>query len=172
MKLIRTIRLDTSDLSVFARAAEPGEWAVSGAFMFWDQPPETLTGKDRQAFRNGFLGIDSLGWSTLAVVSEASPDERAEAVAQLALRLVTNFGAPSDEAAQAAAEQEIAFAESLAEAAVGTLIAVERVVEEGDIRERFRTLLPTGDAMHNRAFEFEPEDGESGLAALVREARL
>jgi len=35
MKLIRTIRLDPSDTFVFERAAEPGEWAVSGAFAFW-----------------------------------------------------------------------------------------------------------------------------------------
>ena len=33
MKLLRTIRLDPSDTFVFERAAEPGEWAVSGAFM-------------------------------------------------------------------------------------------------------------------------------------------
>jgi len=35
MKLLRAIRLDPSDTFVFERVAEPGEWAVSGAFMFW-----------------------------------------------------------------------------------------------------------------------------------------
>ena len=172
MKLIRTIQLDASDLSVFARAATPGEWAVSGAFMFWEQPAETLLGKERQAFRNGFLGIASLGWSTFAIVSEASAEERAGAVEALALKLVSNFGAPSLEMARDAAEQEIAYAEHLAEAAVGTLVAVERSVEDGEIRERLRTVLPTGDAMHNRAFEIVPDEGESNLAALVREAKL
>lgn len=172
MKLIRTIQLDASDLSVFARAATPGEWAVSGAFMFWEQPADMLAGKDRQAFRNGFLGIASLGWSTFAIVSEASAEERAGAVEALALKLVSNFGAPSLEMARDAAEQEIAYAEHLAEAAVGTLVAVERSVEDGEIRERFRTVLPTGDAMHNRAFEIVPDEGESNLAALVREAKL
>ena len=34
MKLLRTIRADASDTFVFERAAEPGEWAVSGAFAF------------------------------------------------------------------------------------------------------------------------------------------
>ena len=33
--LPRTIRLDPSDTVVFSRAAEPGEWAVPGAFLFW-----------------------------------------------------------------------------------------------------------------------------------------
>ena len=50
MKLLRTIRLDPSDTFVFERAAEPGEWAVSGAFMFSDADPNQLDGKPRAAF--------------------------------------------------------------------------------------------------------------------------
>ena len=42
VKLLRTIRLDPSDTFVFERAAEPGEWAVSGSFVFWDDDPATL----------------------------------------------------------------------------------------------------------------------------------
>src|SRR5215213_3233541 len=45
MKLLRTIRLDPSDTFVFDQAAEPGEWAVTGAFMFADADPSTLEGK-------------------------------------------------------------------------------------------------------------------------------
>ena len=37
--------------------AEPGEWAVSGAFVFWGADPATLEGKARTAFRSGFLGV-------------------------------------------------------------------------------------------------------------------
>jgi hypothetical protein len=37
VKLLRTVRLDASDTFVFGAAAEPGEWAVSGAFVFWDK---------------------------------------------------------------------------------------------------------------------------------------
>jgi len=155
MKLLRTIRLDPSDAFVFNRAAEPGEWAVSGAFVFWDQPLDGLIGKERAAFRSGLLGIDSLGWSTLAVVSEASADERAAAVTLLAERLFDRFGAPDREMACAAAEQEIAYAEQLAEPPVGTLVAVRRSVDKGDIREAFRTLLPGNDSLHSRAFAFE-----------------
>ncbi|MES1154798.1 MAG: DUF6505 family protein, partial [Pseudorhodoplanes sp.] len=46
MKLLRTIRLDPSDTFVFERAAEPGEWAVSGAFVFSDIDPAALQGKE------------------------------------------------------------------------------------------------------------------------------
>ena len=157
MKLLRTIRLDTSDSFVFNRAAAPEEWAVSGAFVFWEQPVAALIGKERAAFRSGLLGIASLGWSTLAVVSEASAAERAGAVDQLARQLVERFGAPDLLMARRAAEQEIAYAETLAEPAVGTLVAVHRTFEDGEIRERFRTLLPGSDDLRNRAFHLEME---------------
>ncbi len=61
LKFPRTIRLDPSDTFVFERAAEPGEWAVSGAFVFWNRDPATLAQKQRVALRSGFLGIDSSG---------------------------------------------------------------------------------------------------------------
>ena len=88
MKLLRTIRLDPSDTFVFERAADPGEWAVSGAFMFADADPDTLDGKPRAAFRGGFLGVASLGWSTLVQIVAASDDDRAALVEMLARRLL------------------------------------------------------------------------------------
>jgi hypothetical protein len=89
LKLLRTIRLDPSDTFVFERAAEPGEWAVSGAFVFWDRDPATLGHKQRVALRSGFLGIESLGWSTLAIVTEATEADRKEIVGRLAVRAST-----------------------------------------------------------------------------------
>src|ERR1044072_7343220 len=59
MKLLRTIRLDPSDTFVFEQAAEPGEWAVPGSFVFWNQDPSAFEGKKRTAFRAGLLGIGS-----------------------------------------------------------------------------------------------------------------
>jgi hypothetical protein len=73
LMLPRTIRLDPSDTFVYALAAEPGEWAVTGTFLFFGADPAGFAGKQRQAFRAGFLGIDSFGWSTLAVVTPATP---------------------------------------------------------------------------------------------------
>jgi hypothetical protein len=100
LKLPRTIRLDPSDTFVFERAAEPGEWAVSGAFVFWNQDPATLGQKQRVALRSGFLGIDSLGWSTLAIVTEATEADRQAMVERLAGQLLEKFGAPDLEAAR------------------------------------------------------------------------
>ena len=77
MKLLRTIRLDPSDTFIFERSAEPGEWAVPGGFAFFDADPATLEGKARVAFRSGFLGISSLGFSTLVQVVAANEAETA-----------------------------------------------------------------------------------------------
>jgi hypothetical protein len=185
LKFPRTIRLDPSDTFVFERAAEPGEWAVSGAFVFWNQDAAGLGQKQRVALRSGFLGIDSLGWSTLAIVTEASDAERQVMVERLAEQLLKKFGAPSIEAARLAAEEEIAFAASLCDHPPQTLLAVQRSVEDGEIRERFRTLKPreaTGGAdplhAHAPAFTYhEVEDGaepgeEVDLVGLMGSGRI
>jgi Family of unknown function (DUF6505) len=140
MKLLKTVRADTSDTFVFEKAAEAGEWAVSGAFLFANLDPTSLTGRPRAAFRGGFLGVNSFGWSTLAQIVEVAAEERATAVALLATRLVEHCGAPDLAAATAAAEEEIEFAASLCNHPAGMLIAVSRRYETETIRESFRTL--------------------------------
>ena len=174
LKLPRTIRLDPSDTFVFERAAEPGEWAVSGAFVFWNQDPATLVPKQRVALRSGFLGVGSLGWSTLAIVTEATEAERQSVVAGLAAQLLEKFGAPDLEAARGAAEEEVAFAASLCDHPAQTLLAVQRSIEDGEIRERFRTLKPReategADRLHAhaRAFTFHEVEGDDEPAEEV-----
>lgn len=177
MKLLRTIRLDPSDTFVFARAAEPGEWAVAGAFAFAGDDPEKISGKARSAFRSGFLGVQSLGWSTLVQIVEASEQDRRALIETLARQLVDSFGAPDLAAASVAAEEEVAFAASLCDHPADTLVAVRRVYEEGAIREAFRTLRPRAGAERLRAFAFlevegEEEAGENvDLAGLAGERR-
>lgn len=158
MKLPRTLRLDPSDTMVFSRAAEPGEWAVPGGFAFWDEDPAALTGKRRQEFRAGFLGIGSFGWSTLVEVAEATAAEREAAVAALAAHIHSEYGAPNETAARAAAEEEITFAESLCDHPPGTVLALSRSIEESTVRERFRTL-------HRRAGS--PTEGTLPVFSLV-----
>ena len=152
---------------VFARAAEPGEWAVSGTFVFWNQDLATLDQKQRVALRSGFLGIDSFGWSTLAIVTEANEADRQAMIERLAGQLVEKFGAPDMAAARAAAEEEVAFAASLCDHADQTLLAVQRNIENGEIRERFRALKPRqaeagADRLHAHAsaFTFHEVEGD------------
>ena len=160
MKLLRTIRLDPSDTFVFERAAEPGEWAISGAFVFWDTDPATLSGKARAAFRGGFLGVESLGQSTLVQIVEASEQDRAKVIETLAQQLVEHFGAPDLAAARKAAEEEVAFAASLCDHPKDTLVAVYRTHEDGSVREAFRTLHPRAGPKPLRAFAFLEVEGE------------
>src|ERR1700722_7810833 len=144
VKLLKTVRADPSDTFVFDKAAEPGEWAISGALMFAQADPATLVGKARAAYRSGFLGIGSFGWSTLARIVEASEADRAAAVDLLAAQLVEHFGAPDLETARTAAEEEIAFAASLCDHPAGMLVAVSRQYENDVTREAFRTLQSDG----------------------------
>jgi len=182
IRLPRTIRLDPSDRVVFAAAAEPGEWAVPGTFLFAGRPVAQMGRKDQIAFRSGFLGIASWGFSTLVTVSEARPEDRTAAVSALAEALVVRLGAPDLVTATPAAEEEIALAEDLCRGyAPGTLIALHRAEEDGAIRERFRTLKPRDATAfgagylrgHDRAFHIVEEAGEEAgegidLAALGR----
>src|SRR5256885_2126857 len=167
MKLLRTIRLDPSDTFVFEHAAEPGEWAVPGAFVFWNEDVLQLEGKARSAFRGAFLGTESLGWSTLVQIVEASQVDRVGVVERLAQQLVAHFGAPDMPVARAAAQEEVAFAESLCNHPVDTLIAVHRTFENGEVREAFRTLHPRGDKKPMRAFSFLEVEGEEEPADAV-----
>jgi len=173
VKLLRTIRLDASDTFVFDAAAEPGEWAVSGAFAFWNKDPGTLDGKARAAFRGGFLGVRSLGWSTLVQIVEATEAERTHLVELLAEQLVRHFGAPTIAEAKAAAEEEVAFAQSLCTVPQDGIIAVHRSYEDGAVREAFRTLRPRDGNKPARVFSFlevegDEEPGEQiDLAALA-----
>jgi hypothetical protein len=164
MKLLRTIRLDPSDTFVFEQAAEPGEWAVPGAFVFWDRDPAALTGKARSAFRGGFLGVATLGWSTLVQIVEASEADRAKVVELLAQRLTESFGAPDMAAARAAAEEEVTFAASLCSEPQDTLVAVHRSYEDGAVHESFRTLKPRNGPKPARAFSFLEVEGEDDEA--------
>jgi hypothetical protein len=140
MKLLRTIRLDASDTFIFEKAAEPGEWAVSGAFEFACRDPAGLRGNAGSAFRAGFLGLASLGRSTLVQIVEASEADRSMVVDMLTVQLVARFGAPDASVARPAADEEIDFATSLCVYPAGAVIAVTRSQEHGAIRETFRML--------------------------------
>ena len=175
MKLLRTIRLDASDGFVFERPAKAGEWAVPGGFEFWSADAAVLKGREKQAFRAGFLGLSSFGWSTLVVAVTVSPAEKSGAIESLAQYLMRAHGAPDHAHATAAASGEIAYAASLAEHPEGTLIALHRTLDaEGRVRELFRTLRPADarDAaqMPCSAGAFAIVEDESAFRADVGEA--
>jgi hypothetical protein len=161
VKFPRTLRLDLSDTLVFERAAEPGEWAVPGSVLFWPVDVANLTGKARAAFRSGFLGLGSFGFSTLVEVAEITAAERDALATALAEALLERFGAPDREAALQAARDEVAFASSLCDHELGTVIGMHRMLDDGAVREQFRTLrrrepgVAAADRLHAHARAFE-----------------
>ena len=143
MLLARTIRFDASDLNVFETAAEPDEWAVSGAFEFSNWAEEDVQGKKRQAFANGWLGLESFGRATFIAVAQAEEAERAAAIEALAAHFVERYGAPDLDAARAVAADEMRFMEELcAEQAPNTLLVVERALTSAGVKESFRAIKP------------------------------
>lgn len=183
--LLRTIRLDASDGILFSPAAQPGEWAVPGGFLFHGRPFESLSRKERVAFRSAFLGIGSFGFSTLAVVTPVTSGQLEAATEELATAFMTRLGAPDMAIAREAAEQEITFTSDLCrDHDEGRLIALHREeAEDGQITERFRSLRPREDTLysgqlmagHDRAFHFvetdEPEESFDLFGKLRAEDR-
>ena len=156
-KFPRTIRLDVSDLNVFAAAAEPGEWAVTGTFAYSDTEPASLSGKDQLAFKNGWLGIESFGRSTFVQVASVTYEQLDSIVEQLAAHFVAQYGAPDMPAAVPVAQDEADYAIGLCAHAVGTLLAIERAFTEDGIAEKIRVVEPRGEGLHAKIWEIVEE---------------
>lgn len=142
MRLLRILRLDESDAEIYLPAAKAGELAVPGTFMFTfdDVPPERLGGSSAEAFRRGFLGLDSLGWGTLVTVAEASEADRRAVIERMTILFIDRFGAPDQAAAERQAEEELAFVDELCQRPVNTILSLERALgPDGDVEEQFST---------------------------------
>jgi hypothetical protein len=151
-RFARTIRFDDSDGRVFPHGAGADEWAVTGALIFADAAESQIAGKQKQAFANGFLSVESLGWSTFVSVADASDDDIHGVTENLAKAFLSAFGAPDAKVAQSAAESEIADMLALcADVPVNTLFAVAREFgDDGEIRETVRTVSAPGEKPHTR----------------------
>ncbi len=141
MKLARAIHFDESDQRVFASPARTGEWCISGGFEFSDWTDGDLVGKARQAFANGWFGLETGGRVTFVAVTEIEPAEIDTLERLLAQHFVTYYGAPSQEAALPVAREEIAqMAELCDEHDANTLLTVARDLTEAGVREAYRVI--------------------------------
>jgi len=160
LRLLRILRLDDSDEQVYFPVAAAGELAVPGTFMFTfgDADPARLAGTDAEAFRRGFLGLDSLGWGTLVTVGEAGESERRYVLDRLAHVFVERFGAPDTATARDQANEELAFLERLCRRPVNTILSLERSVADDEVSEQYRTHRQRAewDGGHS-VFHMQPE---------------
>lgn len=156
-RLLRTIRFDATDEFVFEQAAGSDEWAISGAFAFAHLSDDDIKGKTKQAFANGFLGLESFGRATFTCVAEISDADLTQITSDLAAHFVENYGAPDAASAAPVANEEIAFVRDLvAEVPVNTIFAVHRSFDEsGEIREQFRRIEQrrSGGPIYAKAWE-------------------
>lgn len=168
MKFLRTARLDDSDDHVYSPAAVTGEPAVTGTFVFSfaEEAPETLSGKAGQAFRSGFLGLNSFGWSTIARIEEIDAVEYRHIVATLAQHLVDQYGAPSVDEALPFARQEIEYAASLCDDSPGTMLVIERHADQEGIHECFRKVLPQP---ASQVADWRGQEGEVRIWDMLRD---
>ena len=143
MRLARTLRFDDSDERVFERPAHAGEWAISGAFEFSNWTADMLSGQARQAFANGWLGLDSFGRATFVATAKIEEPEYAALIDRLAAHFVEQYGAPDVAAARPVAEEELRYMRELCEEHdPNTLLVVSRELVEAGVSETFRVIRP------------------------------
>jgi hypothetical protein len=150
MHFLRSIQLDPSDRQVFGLAAAPGEWAVPGSFALLDIDPVTCNQKQREAFHHGFIGTDSFGYASLVTVADISPADLSAVIEKIATHLRRHCGAPDDNAARSAAEEEVGFTLEIAGHPPGTLIALRRELVDDGIEERYRIVSPAQGVDHGQ----------------------
>ncbi|KIC44184.1 hypothetical protein RA28_14535 [Ruegeria sp. ANG-S4] len=143
MKLARAIHFDESDMNVFHSPARTGEWCISGGFEFSNWGEGDLEGKARQAFSNGWLGLETFGRVTFVAVTQIEPAEVEQVEQNLAEHFVRLYGAPSVEAAADVAKTEIQHMSEMCEDhAPNTLLTVVRELTGAGVHEAFRVITP------------------------------
>ena len=143
MQLARAIHFDESDNRVFPNAARTGEWCISGGFEFSNWSEADLVGKARQAFANGWFGLETSGRVTFVAVTQIEAPEIDALTDALAGHFVTYYGAPDVAAARPVASEEIRHMLELCdEHEPNTLLTVARELTPGGVREAFRVIEP------------------------------
>lgn len=159
MLLARAIHFDESDRNVFHSPARTGEWAISGGFEFSNWGEADLTGKARQAFANGWLGIETFGRVTFVAVTKIEQAEFDALAQHLARHFVEIYGAPSVEAALPVALEELSHMVDLcADHPPNTVLTVLRELTEAGVREQYRYIEPSDAGLDQFAIHAVPEE--------------
>jgi len=160
MNLARAIHFDESDTLVFHSPARTGEWAISGGFEFSNWGDGDLAGKARQAFSNGWLGLETFGRVTFVAVTKIEPAEYEALLTLLSQHFVDIYGAPSVEAAHPVAIDELAHMVELCDGhEANTLLTVARELTESGVAEAFRVIDPPDASLDILAVHGDLEDG-------------
>jgi len=100
-----------------------------------------LTGKARQAFANGWLGLETFGRVTFVAVTQIEPGEIAALTDALAQHFVSIYGAPTIEQAHVVAQEELQHMTDLCdEHDINTLLTVARELSDSGVKEAYRVI--------------------------------
>lgn len=143
MQLARAIHFDESDQRVFASPARTGEWCVSGGFEFSNWSEADLSGKPKQAFANGWMGLETAGRVTFVAVTQIEQSELDTLTVLLAQHFVSFYGAPDIETARPVAAEELSQMCDLCEDhAANTLLTLSRELTSAGVKESYRAIEP------------------------------
>ena len=160
MKLARAIHFDESDQRVFHSPAQTGEWCISGGFEFSNWTDSDLQGKARQAFANGWLGLQTFGRVTFVAVTQMEENEVDALILALAQHFVQFYGAPSIEAAENVARREIMqMVELCDDHDANTLLTVARELGASGVHESFRVINSAEAGLDQFAIHGEVDNG-------------
>ncbi len=141
MNLARAIHFDESDMRIFANPARTGEWCISGGFEFSNWSEADLAGKARQAFSNGWFGLETTGRVTFVAVTQIEQAELDALTDALAEHFLTYYGAPDVAAARPVAADELRHMMDLCDDhPPNTLLTVARELSEAGVREAYRVI--------------------------------
>ncbi|MEL6293618.1 MAG: DUF6505 family protein [Pseudomonadota bacterium] len=159
MKLARAIHLDESDTQVFFSPARTGEWCISGGFEFSNWTEADLVGKSRQAFSNGWLGVETFGRVTFVAVTQIQQSELDTLELRIAQHFVDVYGAPSVDAAKDVAREELMqMVDLCADHDVNTLLTVARELTDAGVREAYRAIKGEAADLAQFAIHATPDD--------------
>jgi len=139
MKFLKAVRLPERDAALFPddELIGDGEWVVCGGFAICDP----ALGEHRRPGCRCHVSFAGLGRRRRCSVAEVVGIDAAtfrDHVETLTRQLVQDWGAPSEEAARAAAEEEVSCTADLCEGfATGVWITVQRTAGDGGVKEQY-----------------------------------
>ena len=146
MKFLKAVRLDDSDTRILADeagAAEDGEWVVTGGYAVCDIARGHRT--PRCNCDTTFIAAGARRRCTIAAVADIDEAVYRQVTQALARHFLEDLGAPTPEAAAAAAADECAYTAELAAGFPDDVwITVKREPNEDGVGERysvFRRLM-------------------------------
>ena len=139
MKFLKAVRLDDSDARILAEeggAAQDGEWLVSGGYAVCDLTQGHRT--PRCHCDTTFIAAAGRRRCTIAEVTEIGETAFEQLKEDLARYLLAELGAPSPEAARAAAADECDYTADLASGFPADVwITVKREPSADGVGERY-----------------------------------